>query len=129
MVRLWFKKAAQDLMTAKLLHAQNSETFRGPLVFHAQQAVEKAVKGYLAFQKVRFPKTHEMGILIDLVAKADQNLSQSLQPTKILTVYAVAYRYPEETELPEPLTQKNCERILALAEDAYTLLTKECGVN
>ncbi|MCB9073042.1 MAG: HEPN domain-containing protein [Bdellovibrionaceae bacterium] len=98
---MWFRKASQDLQTAKLLLAQNSEVFWGPAVFHSQQAAEKSIKGFLAAQKIRFAKTHDMEILINLVSTADQSLGMELEPAKILTQFAVAYRYPEEKEPPE----------------------------
>jgi HEPN domain-containing protein len=127
-VKTWFRKSAQDLKTAKLLLAQDSEDYWGPLVFHSQQAAEKSIKGYLTFHKIRFAKIHDMEILVNLVAKADEKLSEELHPAKILTKYAVAYRYPEENEPPEPLTQKNCEKIVALAETVFTRLFRVCEV-
>ena len=60
-VKMWFRKAAQDLKASKLLLAQNSEDFWGPVVFHAQQAAEKSIKGFLAFtviQKRMSPLKH-----------------------------------------------------------------------
>lgn len=123
MVKMWFRKAQEDLLAAKLLLAQNSEDLFGPLVFHAHQSTEKVIKGFLVFHKIRFPKTHDMGILIGLVAKVDENLSQELHPVKILTKYAVAYRYPEENEPPEPLTQKNCEKLTAMADAVFKKLS------
>lgn len=108
MVKDWFKKAASDLKAAKLLLNQNNEDFWGPTVFHAQQAAEKSIKGFLAKHRIRFTKTHNMEVLIGLVAQIDRQLSEDLEPTKMLTQYAVAYRYPEEVEIPEPLTQAKC---------------------
>ena len=128
MVKMWFRKSAQDLQTAKLLLAQNSEDFWGPLVFHAQQCAEKSVKGFLAFHKIRFTKTHNMEVLVNLVVKVDQKLAEELKPTEILTQYAIAYRYPDEKEPPEPLTQKNCEKILAMAEGVFDRMTKLCDI-
>ena len=128
LVKMWLRKSSQDLQTAKLLLAQNSEVFWGPLVFHTQQSTEKAIKGYLAFKKNRFPKTHDLDILISLVAKNDQELSIALGPTKILTQYAVVYRYPEESEQLAPLNQKLCENLVGMAESVYFKLSKECGL-
>jgi HEPN domain-containing protein len=126
MIKMWFRKSAQDLQTANLLLAQKSETFWGPLVFHAQQSTEKAIKGYLAFHKIRFSKTHDIEILVNLVAKVDEKLAEYLHPTKILTKYAVAYRYQEENEPLEPLTQENCEKITAMAESVFKKLNSLC---
>ena len=110
-VKAWFTKASRDLRTTKLLLAQNNEDFWESAVFHAQQAAEKSIKGFLAFHKVRFTKTHNMEILITLVADVDKSLSKELEFAKSLTQYAVAYRYPEENEPPEPLSQQEKSQI------------------
>lgn len=128
MVKMWFQKAAQDLQTAKLLLAQNNENFWGPTVFHAQQSAEKAIKGFLVFHKIRFNKTHNIENLLKLVSSVDKNLSQKLEPSKILTQYAVAYRYPEENETPEILSPQVCEKITLIAEAAYRELIQICKV-
>lgn len=128
MVKTWFTKASRDLRTAKLLLSQNNEDFWESTVFHAQQAAEKSIKGFLAFHKIRFTKTHNMEVLVDLISKIDKSLSLSLEPIKILTQYAVAIRYPEENELPETLSQEVCQKITALADTTFTSLTKKCGI-
>lgn len=71
------------------------EQFFDEIVFHCQQSVEKSIKGYLAFHKQAFSKTHDVGELLIQVSKVDPELSQLLFPSKILTKYAVAIRYPD----------------------------------
>jgi HEPN domain-containing protein len=34
--------------------------------FHAQQAIEKAMKAVLALRGVQFPRTHDLGFLLEL---------------------------------------------------------------
>lgn len=80
---------------------------------------KKQLQGYLAFHKVRFSKTHDLEILINLVAQVDIELSQRLKPAAILTKYATAYRYPEEAQSPEPLTDQNCQKIFDLANMVF----------
>lgn len=128
MVKDWFQKAARDLKTAKLLLSQNNEDFWAANAFHAQQAAEKSIKGFLAKNKIRFTKTHNMEFLVSLVATTDPKLGEYLEPTKALTLYAVAYRYPEETELPEPLTQATCQKITDLADGVFNRLIALCGI-
>lgn len=115
MVKMWLQKSSEDLRTAKLLASQSTDEFFGPAVFHAQQAAEKAIKGFLACQKIRFPKTHDLSILIQIVATADSELAKALEPSVILTRFAVAYRYPEEVDPPEPLNRTTVEKALILA--------------
>lgn len=122
MVKSWFAKASRDLRTAQLLLAQNNEDFWESTVFHSQQVAEKAIKGFLAYHKIRFTKTHNIEILIELVATADKTLSKELEFSKVLSVYAVAYRYPEENDPPEPLSQSVCEKVVQMAEQVFSSL-------
>lgn len=124
-VKAWFTKASRDLRTTKLLLAQNNEDFWESAVFHAQQAAEKSIKGFLAFHRVRFTKTHNMEILITLVAGVDKSLSKELEFAKSLTQYAVAYRYPEENEPPEPLSQQVCEKVTQMANEVFESLSRK----
>lgn len=72
-VKMWFSKSIEDLKAAKLLLSSTTENFWGPSVFHSQQSAEKAIKGFLAFNKIRFAKTHDLEILINLVSQIDVN--------------------------------------------------------
>jgi HEPN domain-containing protein len=58
-VRSWFAKASEDLRAAAFkLTAQPPLT--ADIVFHAQQAVEKAIKGFLSWHDRPFRKTHNL---------------------------------------------------------------------
>lgn len=122
-VKMWFKKAAEDLRASKLLLAQGMDDLLGPAVFHAQQSAEKAIKGYLASNKIRFPKTHDIEILLLLVNKINPGLSSDLEKAAVLTKFAVAYRYPEEAEPPEPLTHDVCQKLVNIAVHVFDELS------
>ncbi len=117
-VDLWFSKAHLDLRTAKLVLEAEPPLFE-PAVFHCQQAAEKAIKGYLAFNKVRFNKTHSIKELLNLVATVKKSLADQLAAAEILTKYAVAYRYPEEIENLEPLNKSSAQLVYELAQTVY----------
>lgn len=58
----WLAKASSDLRAgAHMLTAD--APFTGDAVFHAQQAAEKAFKGFLAWHDVPFGKTHDLARL------------------------------------------------------------------
>jgi HEPN domain-containing protein len=61
--------------------------------FHAQQAVEKALKAVLAARGVTFPFTHNIGLLMTLVEDAGILAPPSLADADLLTPYGVALRY------------------------------------
>lgn len=93
MTQLWFAKAQDDLRAARALLGFDSEHFEA-IVFHCQQAAEKAIKGYLTHHKVRFSKTHDIAKLLEAVAIVDKDLSLKFKKAEVLTKYAVAYRVP-----------------------------------
>ena len=65
--------------------------------FHAQQAAEKFLKAFLVRHQIPFPKTHDIGFLLELAARADPSLQEELASAAMLTPFGVAFRYPGET--------------------------------
>jgi HEPN domain-containing protein len=61
--------------------------------FHAQQAVEKALKAVLASASADFPFTHNIALLMQLCDDAGFELPPSLADADLLTPYGVAERY------------------------------------
>lgn len=62
------RKARQDeLVLERLL--DDREVDDDTLGFHAQQAVEKLLKAILASRSVDYPRTHNIRVLIELLAK------------------------------------------------------------
>lgn len=61
--------------------------------FHAQQAVEKALKAVLASRAAEFPFTHNIGLLMQLCDDAGVELPASLDDADVLKPYGVALRY------------------------------------
>jgi hypothetical protein len=60
--------------------------------FHAQQAIEKALKAWLAAQGIAFPLTHDLSRLFDLLEENGADVSL-FWPLVQYTVYAVQARY------------------------------------
>ena len=61
--------------------------------FHAQQAVEKALKAVLAARGVDFPFDHDLRVLMDLCESAGSPVPPNVSVAQRLTPYAVAQRY------------------------------------
>jgi HEPN domain-containing protein len=61
--------------------------------FHAQQAVEKALKAVLAVRGVEFPFTHSLRALAELSTNADAPLPPELSEVDRLTPFGVGLRY------------------------------------
>ncbi len=95
----WLTKADHDIITAKqtlLLDEPPTDT----VSFHAQQAVEKALKALLTFHEVTFPKIHDLVRLLELVLPYFSELENYRKDFADMTNYSVEGRYPEEAFEP-----------------------------
>ncbi len=66
--------------------------------FHAQQAVEKAVKAVLAARGISFPRTHALGFLIGLIEANGIPAPPELAGADVLEPWAVEFRYETASE-------------------------------
>lgn len=94
----WLRHAQSDLHLASIPPPEN--VLLEGLCFHAQQAAEKAIKAVLIHYRIEFPRTHNIGTLLDLLPES-LSLPQELEETTILTDYAVITRYPGDIEAVE----------------------------
>ncbi len=70
-------KAASDLLVVQKL-VPDPEVSDDPIGFHAQQAVEKALKVALTLIGVDFPKTHDLDFLLALANQSEIELPAEL---------------------------------------------------
>lgn len=86
--------------------------------FHAQQAVEKALKAALAHAGVAFQRTHNLGALLDLLRAAGRPLPPFSEGLVVLSPYAVGIRYDgsEPAALDRATASEIVEAVLAWAE-------------
>jgi HEPN domain-containing protein len=113
-VRQWVEKAEEDLLTSEHALTLRDHCPVGTICFHAQQCVEKYLKGLLAFHSVPFPKSHD---LLEILTLVPESAGLRLQPTEIgvLNRYSVEARYPGDWE---PLTREDAEGAVTLARKA-----------
>lgn len=90
----WLAYADEDLQLADL--ALGGNLLKGA-VYHAQQGVEKSLKGYLSFKGQPLQKTHNLRILVQLCLDHDTIFSEILVDTLELNGLDVAFRYPGES--------------------------------
>ena len=92
--RGWFKKADSDLTAARRVLETG-----GPFdtaCFHSQQAVEKLLKGFLAWRDEPFPHTHNLEELLALCLVREPSLGLEQEELAALTPYAIQVRYDFE---------------------------------
>jgi len=91
----WFNKANNDLIAGKYILSM-PDPLTDIICFHSQQAVEKYLKGFLAFHKLEIPRTHKLEELISLCEETDSEFSGLYEISSELSSYAVDIRYPME---------------------------------
>ena len=108
----WLSHATSDLKLAKL-GKETPDILRQQTCFHAQQAVEKAIKAVLFSREIDFPLTHDIDELVDILDKVGISLSSELSNAGILTPYAVETRYPGYWG---EITDRDVEEAIQLSE-------------
>src|SRR5947207_2340219 len=99
------KKAEGDYDFVCLARRSRKPSRFDGICFHCQQCVEKYLKARLQEEHVRFPKTHDLVELLDLLQSIEPLWLGMKLPLKELTKSAVRVRYPglyaDQTEAVE----------------------------
>jgi len=117
-VRQWLDKARKDLAAGEVLLKEEFEDYEN-VGFHAQQAGEKFIKAFLVRHQIEFPKSHDIALLRQLVARVDPRLAEKLTAADALTPYGVEFRYPGD---PPSVSRAEGEEALRLAKETRTLI-------
>ena len=88
----WFVVASEDLAVAKICFA--SQHLSHTLI-HRQQAVEKALKGYLISHNWKLSRTHEIGKLIEEARLHGVDVTWFTDMGKTLSFQYFGSRYPD----------------------------------
>lgn len=90
----WLYYATIDLRVAQKLtddkHCYNT------IAFHCQQAIEKAMKGYLLWKRNRFYDGHNLPFLCKQCMHDDQSFTKWLPNCVQITRYYIEARYPAD---------------------------------
>lgn len=119
-VQQWLDKARKDLAAAEVLLKEGFGDYEN-VGFHAQQAAEKFIKAFLVHYQVEFPKSHNVALLRQLVARVDPRLAETLVAADALTPYGVEFRYPGD--LPS-VSRDEGEKAIRLAAQTRALITE-----
>lgn len=115
----WLEIAADDLKVAELLLPEN--LVRG-IVYHCQQAAEKALKGYLAFQQQEIMKTHDLTKLLEACWQVEGGFLSLREAARFINPYATKFRYPTEYDL---ITQDDAELSVKHAKSIVHFVIKK----
>jgi len=91
------KKAITDLKTSIIILQSfedgDNELDLETIMFHLQQCAEKFIKSILDFNNIKFPHTHDIDILVNLINSNNIDIPLKINDFSHLTDYAVEGRY------------------------------------
>lgn len=94
LTREWVEKAEGDFTCVQREWRARKSPVYDALCFHAQQCSEKYLKACLQEYDVEFDRTHNLLHLLEKVIPYAPLLAPLRDHLGILSVYAVAFRYP-----------------------------------
>jgi len=119
----WIRKAESDLAAVRLTLA--SEGPFDTACFHCQQAIEKFLKAFLAFQGQQIPRTHDLEELAKLCSLLDETLKWEELNLEEVTDYAVAVRYDLEFWPERDVAQETLKKAEKVKEEILLRLPPE----
>ena len=118
----WYEKADEDLLAAEVV-IEASTLLYDISAFHSQQAAEKYIKAFLAFNEMMPPKVHNIKELIDIAANFDASF-EAIREAEWLSKYAVRTRYPDDFDID---TQEQALKILNVAKSVRDFVRNKIG--
>jgi len=91
------RRAESDLRACRRL-ADEPDMEDDVVGFHAQQAVEKAVKAALVLHGVDFPRSHDLDFLLARAEGRGLRIPDRIEDAEWLTPWAAQLRYDEAAE-------------------------------
>jgi HEPN domain-containing protein len=118
----WYQKVEEDLLAAEVV-IEASPLLYDVSAFHSQQAAEKFIKGFLAFNEIMPPKVHNIRELIDIATGFDGSF-ETIREAESLSKYAVLSRYPDDFDID---TKEEALKILSIAKSVRDFVKNKIG--
>ena len=109
--RAWLSRARGKLALARL--PLPPDGYREDLCFFAQQCAELAIKAVYQHHGWPFPRTHDLGALVDGLALQGLIIPSDVEDADQLNVFAVQTRYPG---IAAPVTEAEYDESVRIAE-------------
>lgn len=90
----WLARGNDDIKTIEILLAR--EGVPAVICFHAQQAGEKYLKGFLAFHEKYIRKIHDLSVLLDACIAIDPTFESLREAARFLNQFYLESRYPDD---------------------------------
>ncbi|RMF57669.1 MAG: HEPN domain-containing protein [Calditrichaeota bacterium] len=97
----WLDFAQEDLEVVELLAEQQSSLYR-TICFHAQQYVEKILKGILESLNQKIPRIHDINVLVEMCSNFGVKIPLTETEIHFLSSIYIDVRYPPDVgSLPD----------------------------
>jgi HEPN domain-containing protein len=94
--RQWLRKAEGDAVSAWRDYRARKHPNYDNACYHAQQSVEKCLKGALDALDLPVRRVHDLSVLLDECLPAHSEWSELRFDLELLSQYSVLFRYPGE---------------------------------
>jgi len=94
-VKNWFMRADEDLALIEIISKEETIS-PNSICFHAQQAGEKYLKGFLACNELHVRKVHDLGVLIEDCKNIDPSFEELQDDARFLDQFYTESRYPDD---------------------------------
>lgn len=121
----WLDFAEMDFLTARHLYDNMHPKPLEIICYHCQQSIEKLLKGALLSCGVTIKKTHDLGLLAEMLQDYVEVEPKYMEMCDDLTPYGVKIRYPQELVIEEYHVKKALSEAKELYMWLHGLLDKE----
>ena len=104
-VKGWFRYSRNDLISARHLFEDLYPKQTEIASYLSQQCAEKALKGFLIYHDVEYPRIHDLKIICSMCKQIDASFGAIEAICAHLTPFAVTARYPEELSIEESIAK------------------------
>jgi HEPN domain-containing protein len=109
-VKEWFRYSHNDLISARHLFEDLYPKQVEIASYLSQQCAEKALKGFLVYHNVAYPRIHDLKVICNICKQIDASFDTIEAICAHLTPFAVVARYPEELAPEESITKAAIEK-------------------
>ena len=109
--RDWYVNAKTDLESANILFRYHGDP--ATVAFHCQQAVEKALKGFILSHTKRLYDGHSLVFLCKKAAEIDPLFSDCRRDLAYLNQFYIESRYP--ADMPHEMTREEAKHCLDIS--------------
>lgn len=117
----WLDRAGEDMICANLLG--NDDRLFNSAAFHCQQAIEKALKGYILLKSGELVDGHNLTWLCKRAMRYDKEFTKWLDESTRLNRCYIETRYP--SDVSTDISYKRIKRYYNMAHDMYIFICEQ----